>query len=41
MDSENYTRELFVSLIEKIELSDNKELSIHFRFSELKVAEHL
>ncbi len=41
MDSENYTRELFVSLIEKVELSENKELSIHFRFSELKVAEHL
>ncbi len=40
-ESENYTRELFVSLIERIELSENKELDIHFKFPELKIAEHL
>lgn len=40
-ESENYTRELFVSLIERIELSENKELDIHFKFPELKIADHL
>ncbi len=39
--SEDYTRELFVSLIERIELSENKELDIHFKFSELKIADCL
>lgn len=39
--SENYTRELFVSLIERIELSENKELDIHFKFPELKIADRL
>ena len=41
IDSEDYTRELFVSLIEKIELSENKELDIHFKFPELKIADRL
>ncbi len=40
-NAENYTRELFVSLIERIELSENKELDIHFKFPELKIADHL
>ncbi len=41
IDSEDYTRELFVSLIERIELSENKELDIHFKFPELKIADRL
>ena len=41
IDSEDYTRQLFVSLIERIELSESKELDIHFKFPELKIADRL
>lgn len=35
VDAKEYSRELVVSLIEKIELTENKEVHIYFRFKEL------
>lgn len=36
LNAEEYSRELLVSLIERIELTENKEVLIHFKFNELK-----
>ncbi len=41
LNAEEYSRELLVSLIERIELTENKEILIYFRFKELEVPEHL
>lgn len=35
LNAEEYSRELLVSLIERIELSENKEVTIYFRFKEI------
>jgi hypothetical protein len=40
LEAVEYSRELIVSLIEKIELTEDKELSIHFRFKELDLPDH-
>ena len=39
LESEECSRELIVSLIEKIEMTEAKELIIHFKFKELEMAE--
>lgn len=41
LDAEEYSRELLVSLIERIELSENKEVTIFFRFKELGMSDRL
>lgn len=41
LSAEEYSRELIVSLVEKIELTENKEVLIYFRFKELDLANHL
>ena len=41
LNAEEYSKELLVSLIERIELKENKEVLIYFRFKELNVPEHL
>lgn len=39
LEAEECSRELIVSLIEKIEMTEDKELTIHFKFKELELAE--
>ena len=41
LNAEEYSRELLVSLIERIELPESKEVFIYFRFKELGMADHL
>lgn len=41
LESDEYSRELLVSLIERIELTKDKEILIFFRFSELELSTHL
>ena len=41
LNAEEYSRELLVSLIERIELSESKEVTIYFRFKELGMLDHL
>lgn len=41
LNAEEYSKELLVSLIERIELTKNAEVLIYFRFKELKEPEHL
>ena len=36
LNAKEYNRELLVSLIERIELTENKEILIYFRFKELE-----
>ena len=41
LNAEEYSRELLVSLIERIELTKEKEILIYFKFKELDVASRL
>ena len=41
LEAEGGSRELIVSLIERIEMTEAKELIIHFKFKELEMAEEL
>lgn len=41
LNAEEYSRDLIVSLIKRVELTANKELHIHFRFKELELTSHL
>lgn len=41
LDATEYNRELLVSLVERIELTENKEVIIHFRFRQLDALSHL
>lgn len=41
LNADECSRELLVSLIEKIELTTDKEVLIHYRFKELDLADHL
>lgn len=41
INAKEYSRELLVSLIERIELTENKEILIFFRFKELEVSDRL
>ena len=41
LEAEEISRDLAVSMIEKITLSEDKEVNVHFRFSELEIAETL
>ena len=41
LNAKEYSRELIVSLIERVELTKNKEILIFFRFKELDLVKHL
>lgn len=41
LNAEEYSKELLVSLIERIELTEKKEVLIYFRFKELEAPDHL
>ena len=41
LNAEEYSRDLIVSLIKRVELTENKELHIHFRFKEIELTSHL
>jgi len=41
LNAEEYSKELLVSLIERIELTEQKEVLIYFRFKELDAPDHL
>lgn len=40
LNAEEYSRALLISLIERIELTENKELLIYFKFKELDILNH-
>ncbi len=41
VNAKDFSRELFVSLIDRIELTENKELKIFFKFRQMDIANHL
>lgn len=41
LNAEEYSKELIVSLIDRIELTKEKEILIYFKFKELDVASRL
>lgn len=41
LNAEEYSRDLIVSLIKRVELTENKELHIYFKFKELELTSHL
>ena len=41
VNAKDFSRELFVSLIDRIELTESKELKIFFKFRQMDIANHL